>query len=183
MGWFDKKQSVEKKQPNLSLPELPKLPELPNIEDKEPIHQLPSFPNNSLGDKFSQDTIKDAVTGKKEGEGEGANEFVTDNIQKMPAPPIKPIINEFKSDNEKTEYRIKSTTQEAEPIFVRIDKFEESLEIFEKTKEKISEIDETLKEIKEIKKEEEDQLNSWEKEIQKVKGQIEKIDKELFSKL
>ena len=68
MGWFKKKE--EKEVP--SLPELPRLPELPSIReegfDDFKIHQLPSFPTNALGKKFSQDTIKEAVAGEKEGE-------------------------------------------------------------------------------------------------------------------
>ncbi len=39
------------------------------------------------------------------------------------------------------------------------------------------------KEIKKTKQEEEGELNSWEREMQIVKQEIEKIDKELFSKL
>lgn len=192
MGWFsnDKKEEAKKLpsrpiQELPTLPELPKLPELPSLPDtdeKEPIHQLPSFPNNPLGEKFSQDTIKDAVTGKKEGDEEGADESDNDE-QMIPAPPIHNMTSEPSPYNKPNQYRIKSRTEEAEPIFVRIDKFEESLDIFQKTKEKISDIDEMLREIKKIKEEEEEQLNAWEKEIQKVKEQIGKIDQELFSKL
>ena len=80
-------------------------------------------------------------------------------------------------------YKLKQRTIEAEPIFVRIDKFEDSLDIFQKVKQKISEIENTLKDIKNLKEQEEQELTSWEKEIQTVKTQIEKIDNELFSKI
>jgi len=187
MGWFNKKEKkIEKKVP-LTLPELPKLPELPPIEDettnKNFIHQLPTFPNNSIGEKFSQDTIKDAVTGKEDGEGVlDADELAKDKTQEMPKPLKNSLTKELSFPERRTSYKVK-TTQEAEPIFVRIDKFEESLELFEKSKERLLEINEMLKEIKKIKQEEEEQLNSWEREMQIVKQEIEKIDKGLFSKL
>lgn len=66
MGWFSKKEaSTPQKEVAPSLPKLPELPELPDIEDdlEEPIHQLPTYPTTSFGQKFSQSTIKDAVAG------------------------------------------------------------------------------------------------------------------------
>jgi len=195
MGWFNKKEEAVKKPVPISLPALPKLPELPYLDEDsgefEQIHQLPSFPNNSLGDKFSQNIIKDAVTGKKEGDEEGdADEIAEENMQMMlPQPPRTerefhfPKKNFVEDEREQTHYKSRIATKESEPIFVRIDKFEESLEIFEKTKEKISDINNLLKDIKKIKEDEEKELISWEKEIQIVKEQIEKIDEELFSKI
>ena len=73
--------------------------------------------------------------------------------------------------------------KESEPIFVRIDKFEDSLEMFEKIKDRIQDINNLLLEVKQIKKEEEQQLSLWEKEMQGVKDEVSKIDQELFSKL
>jgi hypothetical protein len=67
MGWFGKKDNEEVHESANLLPQLPKLPELPKMkeeeEDSEEIHQLPSFPSSSLGEKFSRDTIKQAVSG------------------------------------------------------------------------------------------------------------------------
>jgi len=70
-----------------------------------------------------------------------------------------------------------------EPIFIRIDKFEESLKVFEKVKEKISEIEHLLRETKELKEQEQLELSNWEQEIQKLKLQIEKVDEDIFSKI
>src|SRR3989338_7379344 len=66
MGWFSKKEaSIPQKEVVPSLPKLPELPELPDLEDdlEEPIHQLPAYPTTSFGQKFSQNTIKEAVAG------------------------------------------------------------------------------------------------------------------------
>ena len=40
-----------------------------------------------------------------------------------------------------------------------------------------------LRDIKTIKEEEEKELEGWEKEIQTIKEQIEKVDKDIFSKI
>ena len=72
MKWFGKKDKKEDDEVP-SLPELPKLPELPRIKgvdsfEPQSIPQLPSYPNSLLGGKFSQNVIKDAITGEKEDE-------------------------------------------------------------------------------------------------------------------
>lgn len=182
MKWFNKKE--EKKE---EIPKLPELPELPNINqiNSQKLSKLPSFPNNSLGKKFSQNTIKEAVTGKKEGvEGFNVNEFEkeeqmiqepSEEYQEIKPKKIKEIPEHFKV----AARRVKET----EPIFIRLDKFEESLNILEKTKKQILEIGEMLKNIKRIKEEEEKELEFWENEIQLIKKQIEKVDNEIFSKI
>ncbi|MAG78956.1 hypothetical protein CMI40_01120 [Candidatus Pacearchaeota archaeon] len=178
MGWFDKK---EKEKGIPSLPKLPKLPELPRIDDEidysdKPIHQLPSFPNSSFGEKFSQEAIKDAIAGEKESEEVfDPNEFAQDRMQMMEKPLTREIPEGFKDVTKKV--------RKIEPVFIRLDKFEESLQIFDETKSKILEIEKILRDIKEIKDDEERELSSWENEIQLIKKQIEKVDKEIFSRI
>ncbi len=187
MGWFKKKQKKEEKKEVHSLPELPRLPELPKNRQQEiePIHQLPSFPNDSLGKKFSQNTIKKAITGKKEGEEVfGADEFAQDEMQRMPKPLKKQLTREYPSKKipkgfEEAARKVK----EAEPIFIRIDKFEESLHLLDKTKNQILEIEKMLRDIKRIKEEEEKELEIWENEVQTAKEQISKVDDNIFSKI
>jgi len=198
MGLFDKKKKEAPKKviPDFPrLPELPKLPELPDFESgtsfpKPPISQLPSFPVSSLGEKFSQNNIKEAVTGQKKDEDDfDMDDF--DEDEKMIAPrPLKkqltqelsfprneniPIPREF----QEAARRVKS----AEPIFIRIDKFEESLNIFHQTREKILEIESMLKRIREVKEEEERELEIWENEVRNMKTQIERVDRDIFSKV
>src|SRR3989344_8191665 len=78
MGLFKKK---EIKKEFRELPELPRLPELPKLpeEFETTLPQLPRYPKNSLNNKFSQNTIKDAISGKKE-EMLGSDEFVRDQM-------------------------------------------------------------------------------------------------------
>lgn len=182
MGWFSKKEQPGKKEENPpTLPELPKLPEFPKLEeDKEEnsLHQLPKFPTTSLGNKFSQNTIKEAVSGKKEEEVLDADDFELpedyEEIQKMHQPLKKPLTREIDSSGK---------NREGEPVFIRIDKFEESLHIFEKAKHQIREVEKLLRDIKKVRTKEEEELEFWEKEMQAIKNQIEKVDQDIFSKI
>jgi len=194
MGLFKKKQiKKEVKQNEIPpLPELPELPEFPEVksgEIKNEVHKLPSYPSNSFGEKFSQNAIKEAVSGE-EGDEEAwkADEFAREQeMQTMQKPLEKSPIKHYEKNFEEeipSEFRqVARSTRKAEPLFIRIDKFEESLKTFDNIKTKISEIDKLLKDIKRIKEKEEEELNSWEDKIQSTKKQIEKIDKNLFSKI
>jgi hypothetical protein len=216
MGLFKKKQDENKKytmEDNSDapqLPDLPKLPDFPGMEEpqniptknKSQLPQLPSFPNNSLGNKFSQNTIKEAVAGEKEVDSEGdANEF-TSEMPKAERKMRKPlegmqrgIMSRTREEPEDNYYeesyerrpsysrRQYSAPKKEGPVFIRLDNFEESMKIFHETKEQISDIEHLLKDIKELKKKEEEELDSWEDEIQEIKNQIEKVDEDIFSKI
>ena len=170
MGLLKKSKKVDKgknKYMSHDSQPLPKLPELPDFEGPETrgqLSQLPQFPNDSFGEKFSQDVIKGAVTGEKEENEEDfeADDFVPEEEQMM----HQPLRKEFKS--------VPSTFREAarsvkEPIFIRIDKFEESLHAFDKAKQQITEIEKMLRDVKTLKEAEERELILWEKEVQKTK--------------
>ncbi len=193
MGLFGKKEKKgndEKRTSNPDIPELPKLPELPDFKEtgREKYSQLPRFPNDSLGDKFSQNTIKEAVAGEKEVGAFGADEFPSK--KRMMHQPF-----EEEEDEEEFEEELRSKplpggfremakrVKEVEPIFIRIDKFEESLHSFEKAREQIKEIEKMLGDVKKLKEEEEKEIGNWEKEVQKIKQEIEKIDQDIFSKV
>ncbi len=179
MGWFssDKK---EVKGDISSLPELPRLPDFPQKDEKRS-NRLPSYPSDSLGSKFSQGTIKDAVTGEKGGEGfSEADEFESeDRLRMMQEPLRRPITNEFEGDVIPEHLKEKKN----EPIFVRIDKFEEALKIFERTKDTLAGMEKVLENIKKVRDKEEDELRKWEGEAKLMKEQIEKVDKDVFSKI
>jgi hypothetical protein len=183
MGIFNKKSESNKVQEKINqipkLPELPKLPSLPMMNEEMELPKLPSFPNSSLGDKFSQNTIKEAVAGEEEVEPEEeVDDFSRNESQMMPMLPEKQVKRINFSESKSY-----STRNKEEPIFIRLDKFEESLEIFKDTKEQISEIEHLLSDIKNLKQKEETELNDWENQIQEIKTQIEMVDKNLFSKI
>lgn len=182
MGLFTKKE--EKKGEIPRMPELPKLPELPDFPEmkkdyedynNEKISQLPSFPNGSLGNKFSQYNIKEAVSGKKEEGGEFADEFADEEMQTMQ----KPLVVEPKKIN----YSRFEKVKEAEPIFVRIDKFEEGSQTFEEAKKQITDIERMFEDLKKVKEDEERELKNFEEELRQIKEKIGKIDENIFSKV
>lgn len=193
MGWFDKKEEkkmfAEQVVSLPQLPQLPRLPELPSMNnlstlDRSVMPQLPSYPNNSLGQKFSQNAIKDAVTGEEEEQADFDADESLDEDEMMQKPRAKMSTREVLSKGTGfTSQRIASRTRKNEPVFVRMDKFEESTETFEDIKNKIMEIEKMLSDIKKIKEDEEKELQEWEHEIQSIKGQFEKIDRDLFSKV
>ena len=214
MGLFKKKEEKKEFKELIELPKLPRLPALPEeIESKKTLPQLPRYPINSLIDRFSQNTIKEAVTGEKE-EIIGADEFVREQI--MPEhSEIKP--SDFarlnpESKFEKSErgreqssrlnlefpYKMErinsaknlelrswqeSKTKKSGQVFIKIDKFEESLKIFELIKIKIVDMEKLLEDIKEIKEKEEKELSYWMSEIQTIKNQTEKVERDIFSKI
>lgn len=186
------------------LPELPRFPEMSNNQMKinsgmnqninsgfdyqrEELPQLPSYPRGSFGEKFSQNAIKDAVSGEEEGDEdyEEADDSYEEN-KMMPSPQIPKIKTHEISPHERMPSKqgfVKPRRKETEPIFVRMDKFEDSLKAFENAKNKIIEMEKMLKDIKSVRSEEERELHEWESEIQQIKSQFEKIDSELFSKV
>ena len=189
MALFKKKERKEDLPRMPELPKLPELPEFPETDDfyDEEVPQLPSFQNNSLGNRFSQNTIKEAVTGKKEVEEVEANEFAGEEEkflgeEKMEMRGMRrPLIKE---ETEREFFpKVEQKMIEAEPIFVRIDKFEEGSKEFEEVKNKITEIERMLADIEKIKEKEEKDLEFWKEEIFNIKEKIEKVDKNIFSKL
>jgi len=207
MGLFKKSEKKEEKPQDKSivpsLPELPKLPtinklpELPSLPNvdlvKEPIEapteklsQLPSFPNNPLGNKFSQYSIKEAIAGKKEVDEVEVDEFPEEEIQMIQKPLIKRTVKEdLDTDSYTTpvssNFNIK--TKEIEPLFIRIDKFEEGSETFNEVKKQVIEIEKFFNDLKKVKESEEKELKLFEDELKEIKGKIESIDKNIFSKL
>jgi len=207
MGLFGKKNKKEEIKKGFSripeLPELPKLPELPYMEESSyensSLPQLPKFPNNSLGDKFSQNTIKEAIAGKKESEEVFDAEDFPEEDEEISGMMQKPLQKSFRENFENYEKGISTKfkskeipqnfvtrnymTKKAEPIFIRIDKFEESMKIFQGIRSQVSEIENLMRDIKEIKSKEDGELASWENEIQIIKNQIEKVDQDIFSRI
>jgi hypothetical protein len=167
-------------------PDIPRLPELPEFEDldedsSEKISQLPSFPQGSLGNKFSQYSIKNAVTGKKEEENEDVDEFAEFERQT-----IQPRTKEDFSQTSRRVYEPErmpvsaSSQKNDEPRFIRIDKFEESEKAFNEIKKQATEIEKLFNDLKRVKEEEEKEMSIFETEIKKIKEKIENIDKNIF---
>ena len=155
MGWFNKKE--EKEDSNSELPELPKLPNFQRLDPlqpprlpsapqiREPYTQLPSLPNSATGNRFSQNAIKDAVISSPPLENmeiqRGEEE---EEIPMIPQLPKKKFAIEIPEEY----HAPKSRTKKDEPMFIRLDKFEESVQIIEKAKKELEEVESKLAETK-----------------------------------
>lgn len=201
MGLFGRKEKKGGSMDEIpALPRLPRLPEFPEIGagmEDQTIRQLPSFPSSSIGKRFSQDSIKDAVSGGRGGENVYADDFSGNEIRMMQEPLRRPFAEEVEDEEEEsTGNRMvfpqrqserpgngSGFRQELEPVFVRIDRFEDGLRIFEDIKNQISEIERVLAETKRLKEKEEAELRSWEEELKRMKIEIEKMGRDIFSKV
>ncbi|HOW36661.1 MAG TPA: hypothetical protein PLK34_00195 [Candidatus Pacearchaeota archaeon] len=211
MGLFKSKKIEERP---LSLPELPRLPELDfnsskTTEVKRPLQALPSFPSSSLGNKFSQNTIKDAVSGEVRGDilPDDTEELeedyddledydeeveVTKEVKKIASnsesPRTKEILSEEMLPSSKmlakpSVSREIVTKSKEDSVFIKLEKFEESLDLFTDMKKQLVEAEKLLNKIKEVKEQENDELVSWTTKMESMKNQIERIDKNIFSKI
>ncbi|MEM4325903.1 MAG: hypothetical protein QXU40_01215 [Candidatus Pacearchaeota archaeon] len=176
MGLFGKSKKEGEKKDIPSFPELPSLPELPELEE-----ETPKFPELSYGpsaSKFSKNIIKEAITGEEEGEifSEKDDERVLSNLPQTQ----KLVTKDFGEEDLEISRKGKTSI---EPIFIRIDKFEEAIRIFDDVKKRLNEIEKEIEEIKKIREKEENEIESWIAEIKTMKENIEKIDKDIFSRL
>ena len=187
MGWFGKKDG---KREGMLLPELPKIPELPPLGksgdfDRITLPNLPSYPNSSFGKKFSQNAIKDAVSGEEEDEIE--EDFDEDEFPIKGKAALEPLPGFVKRktlpEEEYTSRTLGFKRSGKEPVFIRIDKYDDALRMFEDAKKKIMEMEDMLKHIKKIKEDEYRELKEWESETQKIKEDFERVNRDIFSKL
>jgi len=181
---FGKSKEKEEKIPEL--PELPELPPLPDLEasnllpaPRKPVRselaQLPAFPTSSTGERISNEAVKRAIFNREEASDE-------EEIS-MPLP-MESRTREIDTPIFRTSMvrEIKPSIK-AEPVYVRIDKYQESLSNFQLVKRKLLEIENLLRDIRDIKVREESQLEAWEREIQDAKTKLDSIDKTIFKKL
>lgn len=175
MSWFKKK-----KEESLELPELPYAPEPPMIkndfEENEP-SPLPSFPNSQTADQLTNVAVKQAINDE-----ESINED-----EEMDLPPLPKIMTkEIESQPRERvtrEYISRERMGKAEPVYVRLDKYQDSIDTLQEIKKKLLEIENLLAETKELKSKEELELNAWENEIQEAKDKLNAIDRTIFNKL
>ncbi|MFA6022938.1 MAG: hypothetical protein WC781_02515 [Candidatus Pacearchaeota archaeon] len=98
------------------------------------------------------------------------SEWVPSRLQKSQQMPIQ------KYETQREFQKIKK----AEPLFIKLEKFESTISTFNEIKMKISEIESLLRNIREIKLKEEKELSDWEKEIEMIKARLDQIDREVF---
>jgi len=196
MGLFKKKKAGETVKDIPSLPELPELPgalELPTLPSEsipnvpaglpkietQPIAQtLPSLPSSPIEQNFNQEAIKHEIR-----KPEPPKSVLMPSISQTPLKTIEPKRTLELSSPLRETRKQSQMTKKLEPVFIRLDKFQTTLETFEEIKLKIEEIEDLLSKTREIKQKEEQELADWEREIQMIKSRIDLIDRTIFNKL
>ncbi len=140
--------------PRTSMPEIPG--QLPRIETSS----LPAFPNSPTAERFNQEMIKEAIN-----QPLAQQKIEPKRTFEVESPYQKPLM------------------KQAQPVFIRLDKFELTLSLFNEIRQKVGETENLLRKIKEVKQKEDLELSEWEKEVQAIKSRLESIDRTIFSKL
>jgi hypothetical protein len=172
MGWFNNKEKV---------PNLPHAAGIPNPPlEKSPLPELPSFGNHPINEQLNNEVIKSAVQDSS-GENEVQVEELPQNFH-FPEPQTEER-KTLEVSQALQPHTSPPATKQSEPIFVRIDKFQEAKKDFEEIKRKLKEIDSVLKRVKEIKAKEDAEIGGWSDELEKVKSRISEIDESFFNRM
>lgn len=70
--------------------------------------------------------------------------------------------------------------EEKSPVFIKIDKYRQVLDVVDVLKKQVDDIRDTLTQIKELKTQEEEEIRIWESNISEVEKKILFIDQTLF---
>lgn len=210
--WFKKKEEKKENLSELpELPEMPDLPPMntqvtqekavekkvfqepiksvakPSIRDELPA--LPTLSSSKTANKLNQDLIKSSFETDKKPytqELEPSGRFRIEDSDS-----IREADSRRKEDLKKFDIprvheklvRLPYKEDKAEPVFVRIDKFQNALKSFNEIKKQLVAIEDYLAEVREIKAKEEQELGEWDKEIIEIKSKLDSIDREIFNKL
>ena len=70
--------------------------------------------------------------------------------------------------------------EEKSPVFIKIDKYRQVLDVVDVLKKQVDEIRSTLQQIKRLKTQEEEEIRMWEANIAEVEKKILFVDQTLF---
>ena len=68
---------------------------------------------------------------------------------------------------------------ESNPVFVKIDKYKEILNIVEVISKKVTGVKQLIAELEELKSKEEEEITTWEKNLDEITHKIESMQEEL----
>jgi len=167
MALFRKKKREELPAEEFTLPEPPELLKPPHMEMEEEGEELPELPElppleKGYGERIKKEFEIPSVRGG----------ILEEDLPPIPpssaVPSITPRARRFVSPVER-------------PIFVKIDKFKDSIEHLSRIRESLRSASSILQKIKEIRQQEDHELHSWERDLESIKEKLENIDKKLFS--
>jgi hypothetical protein len=183
--------------------ELPELPSFPSSSASDNLNQemVKSAVSDSSSpeEKDSDGGIPEApATLKKEFPAEGSTpspprlEFPTPSIPPKQvinpepiseAPEPRPVFQEPPREEPRLIQATAPTTSTVEPIFVRIDKFQQSQKNFGDIKGMILQMENVIGKIKEVKEKEESEIKGWSEDVEKIKTKLAQIDSDIFSQI
>ncbi len=208
MGFFKKKEEV----PELpQLPDYPPVYEDSSKPSKSR-KSLPELPKSDFGEGLSQEMVKSEINNTHTNQNveqlprnfklnspeyPGHSKEEGDLIPSLPknkkqTPLTREIPMEMSPELPEIHRRslelpsnaeIRPLTKDTDPIFVRIDKFQDAQKKFNEIKKAVKEIGETQKKIRDAKVKEDIEIDAWVQEIDKVKARLGEIDKDIFDKL
>jgi hypothetical protein len=212
MGWFSKEEKVPEIPPAPQLPSIP-VPPISEKKESPELPELPSFPAGKKNEALNNEIVKSAVSDAPEdnevvvdmpSEDGVHNDNQESAIPPVPpkqipqlpptqsSTPVPPVTNPPipQQTPEKRTLELSPAiqhqapkTKQIEPVFVRIDKFQEAQKDFDKIQKDVQEIESTLRKVKDIKADEEAQLSAWTKDLEKIKSRLSEIDINIFNKL
>lgn len=196
MGLFSKKEPVPELPTASTLPELPTIPRKIEEQKKE-LPELPSFPLNSKNKNLNQEMVKSAVSDSSE---EQESDTTIPDVPKFNGE-VEVNSNDSFSSSPRLEFPIPNIPKRepipiltqppvsiqpsvsADPIFVRIDKFQESQKNFNNIKDMVGEMESVLNKIKDVKAKEDAEIKSWAEDAEKIKEKLSQIDSDIFSQI
>lgn len=66
------------------------------------------------------------------------------------------------------------------PIYVKVDKYKELLEVLKTINSKLSTVDKTITKINELKAQEDAQIQAWNDNLSDIKSRVEKINQSFY---
>jgi len=174
--------------------------------EKRNLPELPTFPNSNNGNKINQEMVKSAVTDTPEEKEEtsGLPELPTTQVQvpgqtSVPGKPEGIQKSEFPRPHaipKKTTVELDSPPKQAipqppqnkqtkpdEPIFVRLDKYQDAKKSFNEVRNKVLEVENILTKLNENKEREETEIRMWTEKVSNIKSRLAEVDSKIFEKV
>lgn len=154
MGLFNRKKKEERS--SLPLPEFPKLPTETNFP----------FYDEQLNDKKENYMSKQDFNIPKE----------SFSFEESPKEKEDVDFSEFASRRSP----VVIEKRDDKPLFIKIDKYKESVKTMDSIKVKLEEAQELIKNLTKLREQEEKELQEWQSSLDDVRQKLMKVDKNLF---
>ena len=111
---------------------------------------------------------------------ENSSEEIEVNVEELPKDFRFPVPPKTLKNQEK---EAEPGENKENPIFIRVDKFQESKKEFIDIQRNVKDIEKALRKLKDIKSKEDVEISAWTADIEKIKSKLSEIDSNIFNKL